>query len=198
MVRVLLCSRADMALEILALRHQVAVLKRKLPRPTLNACDRLFWSTPRRFGSRWRDVLVIARPETVVAWHRASSGSSGVGAPSEAADGRISRLRLTCSSNAWRRRTSAGEHVEIHSELQKLGYVVSERTVARYLRRLSRRDDPGKRWLAFLQNHREMITAFGFFTVPTVTFQLLYCFFVIEHGRRKILHINLTRHPNRR
>ena len=40
-----------------------------------------------------------------------------------------------------------------------------------------------------------MIVAFDFFTVPTVTFKLLYCFFVIEHGRRKILHFNLTRHP---
>ena len=63
------------------------------------------------------------------------------------------------------------------------------------MRRIRRRGDPGKRWLAFLQNHREVIVAFDFFTVPTVTFQLLYCFFVIEHGRRKILHFNVTRHP---
>ena len=49
--------------------------------------------------------------------------------------------------------------------------------------------------LAFLQNHREVILAFDFFTVPTVAFKLLYCFFVIEHGRREILHCNVTRHP---
>ena len=48
------------------------------------------------------------------------------------------------------------------------------------------RGDPKKSWLTFLQNHREAIVALDFFTVPTVTFQLLYCFFVIEHGRRKI------------
>src|SRR5207253_11455170 len=84
---------------------------------------------------------------------------------------------------------------KIHGELLKLGFVVSERTVARYLRRVPRRGDPGKRWLTFLANHREMIAALDFFTVPTVTFQLLYCFFVIEHGRRKILHFNVTRHP---
>src|SRR5205807_1342126 len=52
-----------------------------------------------------------------------------------------------------------------------------------------------KRWLTFLQNHREVTIAFDFFTVPTVTFQLLYCFFVIEHGRRTILHFNVTGHP---
>jgi putative transposase len=53
----------------------------------------------------------------------------------------------------------------------------------------------GKRWLAFLRNHREAIVAFDFFTVPTVSFQLLYCFFVTEHERRKVLHFNVTRHP---
>jgi putative transposase len=84
---------------------------------------------------------------------------------------------------------------KVHGELLKLGFVVSERSVARYLRRIRRRGDPAKRWLAFLHNHREVIVAFDFFTVPTVTFQLLYCFFVIEHGRRKILHFTVTRHP---
>ncbi len=84
---------------------------------------------------------------------------------------------------------------KIHGELQKLGFVVSERSVARYLARVNRRGDPGKRWLAFLQNHREVIVAIAFFTAPTLTFQLLYCFFVIEHSRRKILHCNVTRHP---
>ena len=83
----------------------------------------------------------------------------------------------------------------IHGELEKLGFVVSERSVARYLRRIRRRGDPDKRWHVFLQNHREVIVAFDFFTVPTLTFQLLYCFFVIEHGRRKILHFNVTRRP---
>ena len=83
---------------------------------------------------------------------------------------------------------------KINGELLKLGFVVSERTVARYLRRLRRRDDPEKRWLTFLANHREAIVAMDFFTVPTLTFQLLYCF-VIEHGRRRILHFNVTSRP---
>jgi transposase InsO family protein len=84
---------------------------------------------------------------------------------------------------------------KIHGELLKLSFAVSERSVARYVRPIRRRGDPAKRWLAFLQNHREVIVAFDFFTVPTVTFQLLYCFFVIEHGPRKIVHFNVTRHP---
>ena len=84
---------------------------------------------------------------------------------------------------------------KIHPELQKLDFTLAERTVARYLRRVVRRGDPGQKWLAFLANHREVIAAFDFFTVPTVTFRMLYCFFVIEHQRRKILHCNVTQHP---
>ena len=53
-----------------------------------------------------------------------------------------------------------------------------------------------EKWLAFLRNHREAIVAFDFFTVPTVTFRVLYCFFVIEHGRRQILHFNVTGQPS--
>jgi transposase InsO family protein len=79
--------------------------------------------------------------------------------------------------------------------LLKLGFDVCERSISRYLKRMQRRGDPGKNWLTFLRNHREMIVALDFFTVPTVTFQQLYCFFVIEHGRRRILHFNVTRHP---
>jgi len=194
-VRVFFRSRRDTALEVLALRQQVAVLKRKRPRPALNSLDRLFWTTLRRFWSRWADVLVIVKPETVIGWHRAGfrlywrwrSRPRG-GRPKITEEIRALIRRLAAENPDW-------GAPKIHGELQKLGFVVSERTVARYLRRVRRRGDPGKRWLAFLQNHREVIVAFDFFTVPTVTFKLLYCFFVIEHGRRKILHFNVTRHP---
>lgn len=64
-------SRGDTALAVLALRQQVAVLKRRRPRPALNSFDRLFWTTLRRIWSRWSEVLVIVKPETVIGWHRA-------------------------------------------------------------------------------------------------------------------------------
>jgi hypothetical protein len=194
-IRVFFRSRQDTALEILALRQQVAVLRRKRPRPRLGQLDRLFWTTFRHVWSRWADVLVIVKPETVVGWHRAGfrlywrwrSRPRG-GRPKITAEIRGLIRRLAAENPDW-------GAPKIHGELWKLGFEVSERTVARYLRPVHRRGDPGQRWLAFLQNHREVIAAFDFFTVPTVTFQLLYCFFVIEHGRRKILHFNITRHP---
>jgi hypothetical protein len=52
-----------------------------------------------------------------------------------------------------------------------------------------------RRWLVFLRNHPETIAAMDFFTVPTDTFQVLYCFCIIRHDRRQILHFNVTRHP---
>jgi transposase InsO family protein len=161
----------------------------------LNSLDRLLWTTLLCLWSRWADVLVIIKPETVVGWHRAGfrlywrwrSGPRG-GRPKITEEIRVLIRRLAEENPGW-------GAPKIHGEILKLGLVVSERTVARYLRRLQRRGDPGKRWLTFLQNHREVIVAMDFFTVPTVTFQLLYCLFVIEHGRRKILHFNITRHP---
>jgi putative transposase len=84
----------------------------------------------------------------------------------------------------------------IHGELLKLGFDLSETTVSRWLRRAPRTPDPAKRWLTFLRNHREAIAAMDFFTVPTLTFGVLYCFFVIGHDRRKILRFNVTRNPN--
>jgi len=194
-LRVFFRSRADTALEVLALHQQVAVLKRRRPRPTLRVQDRLFWTTLRRFWPRWADVLVIVKPETVIGWHRAGfrlywrwrSRPRG-GRPKITAETRALIRRLAEENPDW-------GAPKIHGELQKLGFTVSERSVARYLRRIHRRGDPDKRWLAFLRNHREAIAAFDFFTVPTLTFRTLYCFFVIEHGRRKILHCNVTQHP---
>lgn len=85
---------------------------------------------------------------------------------------------------------------KIHGELLKLGFVLSARSVSRYLRAYQRRGDPGKRWLAFPRNHRKAIVALDFFTVSTVSFRVLYCLFVIEHARRRILHFHVTLHPN--
>ena len=155
-VRALFRTRTDAALEVLALRQQVAVLKRKRPRPPLNACDRLFWITLRRLWPRWSDVLLIVKPETVIGWHRAGfrlygrwrSRSRG-GRPRITQELRDLIVRLADENPDW-------GAPKIHGELQKLGFVIAERSVARYLHRILRRGDPKRRWLAFLQNHRAL------------------------------------------
>jgi transposase InsO family protein len=83
----------------------------------------------------------------------------------------------------------------IHGELKMLGFDISERTVLRWMRKAPRPPEPAKRWAAFLSNHHEAIAAMDFFTVPTLTFGMIYCFFVISHRRRHILHFDITRNP---
>ena len=83
----------------------------------------------------------------------------------------------------------------IDVELTKLGFIVSEMTVSRYLSRRPTEPDQVKRWVAFLRNHKDEIAVMDLFTVPTAPLRLLYGFFVIEHGRRHILHFGATYHP---
>ena len=83
----------------------------------------------------------------------------------------------------------------IHAELRKLGFSLAEKTVSRYLPRRPTDPDRVKRWVAFLRNHKDDIAAMDLFTVPTASLRVLYGFFVIEHGRRHIMHFNATFHP---
>jgi putative transposase len=143
-------SRLHTSLEVLALRQQVAVLKRKRPRPALTRFDRFFWTALRQLWPRWSDVLIIVKPETVVGWHR--SGFRLYWRWRSRPRGRRPKVSPELQTLI---RTMAAENSgwgapKIHGELLKLGFEMSERTVARYLRRLRRRGDPGKRWLAFL------------------------------------------------
>jgi len=78
----------------------------------------------------------------------------------------------------------------MHRELSMLVFDISERTVSHWMRKAPRDPEPAKRWTAFLSNHREAIAAMDFFTVPTLTCGMLYCFFVTSHDRRRILHCN--------
>jgi len=189
-------SRYDLGLEILALRQQLRVLNRKHPRRRFRLRDRLFWVSLQRLWPGWKNALIVVKPETVVAWHRAGfrlfwrfrSRSKKLGRPQINAELRSAIRRMTEENATW-------GAPRIHGELLKLGFDVSERTVSRYIRRLSPSDQARKLWTTFLRNHREAIAAMDFFTVPTITFRVLYCFFVIEHGRRKILHFNVTENP---
>ena len=67
--------RSELALENLALRQQLAVLNRRYPRPKLRKSDRLFWLLLSRSWGRWKETLVIVKPETVLRWHRKRFGS---------------------------------------------------------------------------------------------------------------------------
>jgi putative transposase len=191
-------SRENLILENLALRQQVLALHAKRPRRRLTALHKLFWVVLRSLWSEWERSLILVTPRTVVGWHRAGfqlywtwvSRARRVGGRKRVSkEVRTLIFRMAAENPTW-------GAPRIHGELLKLGFNLSETTVSRWLRRIPKTPDPGERWLTFLQNHREAIAAMDFFTVPTLTFGVLYCFFVIGHDRRKILRFNVTRNPN--
>ena len=189
------CSRQDLMLENLALRQQV--LARQRPVHRLSTPHKLFWVILRRLWSRWKTPLVLVTPRTVVEWHRAGfrlygkwlSRARQVGGRKPVSpELRALIFRMAAENPTW-------GAPRIHGELVKLGFPISQPTVSRWLRRAPRSPEVGRRWLAFLRNHREDIAVMDFFTVLTLTFGVLYCFFIIGHDRRKILRFNVTRNP---
>ena len=190
-------TRSSLLLENLAFRQQLGVLKRRHPRPHIRLFDKFFWILVRRFWSGWREALIIVRPETVVRWHRAgfalywraiSRVRGFTGRKRIPKDVRDLIFRMVAENPTW-------GAPRIHGELLMLGFDFSERTISRWMKRAPRNPDPAKRWLTFLRNHREAIAAMDFFTVPTIRFRVLYCFFLISHDRRRILHFDVTKHP---
>src|ERR1017187_905591 len=188
-------SRAELQLENLALRHQINVLRRSMKkRPTLSTRDRLFWVYLSRIWLDWRSVLVIVKPETVVAWHRRGfrlfwtwkvrHGQSG--RPSVTREVR-DLIRKVCHENpTW-------GAPRIHGELLKLGIDIGETSVSKYIVR--RRKPPSQTWRTFLENHLSQLVSVDFFTVPTIRFHVLYVFLVLAHDRRRVIHFNVTSHP---
>jgi putative transposase len=191
-------SREDLILENLALRQQLLALRARRPRRRVSALQKLFWLVLRRLWAGWRKPFMLVTPRTVVGWHRAgfrlywrliSRVRKPGGRKPVSKEIRALILRMAAENPTW-------GAPRIHGELLKLGFDMSEPTVSRWLRRVPRTPDPAQRWLTFLRNHREAIAAMDFFTVPTLTFGVLYCFFVIGHDRRKILHFNVTQNPS--
>lgn len=192
-----LFARGDLVFENLALRQQLAMLKREHPRPRATVLDRAFWVALSTIWRNWADALIVVKPETVVKWHREafkhfwafiSRPKAERGRPRIERDVRATILRLAEENPTW-------GAPRIHGELRKLGFHVSERTVARYLPRRKRDPDKIARWMAFLRNHREAIAAMDFLVIPTVAFRLLYCLIIIEHGRRRVVHFAVSEHP---
>jgi hypothetical protein len=189
-------SHADLMLENAALRHQLGVLTRTGRRPRVTAADRWFWVVLHRIWRRWSEVLVIVKPETVVRWHRAGfrlywnwlSRRGRRGRPRPDAELRALVRRLATENPTW-------GAPRVHGELRMLGFEVSERTVSRLMPRRAPNPESAQRWMTFLRNHRDAIAAMDFFVVRTLTFRVLYIWFAIQHGRRRIVHFQVTDHP---
>ena len=194
LVGAFLSDRAELAAEIVALRQQLAILQHSAKRPKLHKRDRIFWVWLTQFWTRWRSVLLIVQPDTVVRWHRQGfklycrwkSRGGKVGRPRVDAEIRKLIRRMSLENPTW-------GTPRIRSELRLLGYTVAKATVDRY--RIRHRKPPSQTWRSFLDNHVRDIVAVDFFTVPTATFRVLFTFVVLRHDRRRVVHFNVTAHP---
>ena len=188
-------SHRALALENLALRHQLDVLKRNSKRSHLTNRDRTLWVILSRIWSDWRKPLTLVQPDTVIRWHRRGfrlywrwksrpkwPGRHKV--PKEVRD----LIRQMSRANAlW-------GAPRIHGELLKLGIEVSQATVSKYMVR--HRKPPSQSWRTFLKNHAVDIVSIDFFTVPTATFRVFYVFIVLSNERRQVVHFNVTESPS--
>ena len=187
-------SRRRLEAENAVLRHQLIVLRRKVPgRVRLTNGDRWFLVQLYRLFPWIPQTLMIIRPETLVRWHRAGfrnywrwkSGSRG-GRPKIESDLRALIRRMSMENPLW-------GAPRIHGELLKLGFEVAQSSVAKYM--VKRRGPPSQGWRTFLRNHAPDIAAMDLFIVPTISFGLLYALVIVRLDRRELVWINVTANP---
>ena len=186
-------SRGSLELELVALRHQVTVLRRQRPsQPRLFAADRLLWVWLYRLWPQVLDAMVLVKPATVIDWHR-----KGFRLYWRRRSRRLGRPRMSREIRNLIRQMSQANPLwgapRIHGELLKLGFEVSQATVGRYLP--WRPKVPSPTWRSFLHNHRPNTAAIDMFVVVTSTFRLLYALVVLGHERRNVIHFDVTRNP---
>jgi transposase InsO family protein len=180
--------------ENLFLRHQLNVALRQAPkRVRLRAGDRalMAWMT-----RRWPSLLGLCRvvqPDTILRWHRAGfraywrwKSRGRPGRPRVSRELRELIQRMSKENPLW-------GAPRIHGELLKLGFEIAESTVSKHM--IQRRGPPSQTWRTFLRNHAHAIAAIDLCVVPTVTFECLFAFLVVSHGRRQLLWFAVTRHP---
>ena len=186
---------SDLALENLALRQQLAIMKRSTKRPRLRNRDRLFWILLSRFWRNWQVPLIVVKPETVIRWHRKGfklfwkfkSRRKDPGRPPISSEIRDLILKMAMANPLW-------GAPRIHGELLRLGFDVSERTVSNLMPRCLPNARPCQTWRTFLNNHANKCSI-DFFTVPTAVFNILFVLVVLSHNRRKVVHFNVTLNP---
>ena len=193
--RAMLVPKMRLAVENLALRQQLAVCKQSVKRPKLRSRDRVFWVLLSKIWQNWRSALAIVQPETVIKWHRRGfklfwrwkSRNGKAGRPPVEREIRDLIRQMSRENPTW-------GAPRILSELLLLGHEVAETTVTKYMVRPQK--PPSQTWRTFLANHVTDIAACDFFTVPTVTFRVLYVFIVLRHDRREVVHFNVTTNPS--
>jgi hypothetical protein len=187
-------SRSRLEAENLFLRHQLAIaLRRAPPRFRLRGGERalLIWMT--RLWPSLIDAVQVVQPETILRWHRAGfkvfwrwKSRNRAGRPQVDRGLRDLIRRMSRENELW-------GASRIHGELLMLGFQVAQSTVSKYMVRPLK--PPSQSWETFLRNHAHAIAAIDVCIVQTLSFNFLFAFLVLGHGRRQLLWIEVTRHP---
>ena len=187
-------TQARLEAEIVLLRHQLNVLRRRVPsKPKLAVADRLLFVWLYRLFPSVLNAVTIVQPETVIRWHRAGfrlywrwkSRSRG-GRPKVPVEIRRLIREMSLANRLW-------GAPRIHGELLKLGIEVAQSTVAKYMARSGR--GRSQTWKTFLHNHAAGIGAMDFLIVPTVGFRLLFVLVILRHERRRLISLSVTANP---
>ena len=187
-------SRRRLEAENILLRHQLNIaLRQTQARLRLRSVDRVILGWMVRV---WPDLLGtvhVVKPETVLRWHRAGfravwrwKSRRRAGRPRIDRGLRELIERMSRDNPLW-------GASRIHGELLMLGFEVAQSTVSKYMVRGRR--PPSQSWKTFLHNHAHAIAAIDMCVVPTVTFERLFAFLVVGHDRRRLLWVEVTRHP---
>jgi putative transposase len=201
LARLLPMSDTEKSIEILALRHQLAVLQRQVERPRWTWADRallaaLLHRLPR---VRLRELQLIVSPDTVLRWHREllrrrharRSRPRHPGRPPTRRAVQALVLRLARENTGWGYR-------RIHGELAVLGIRVAPSTVWEILQKHGIPPAPERdhaTWPAFLHSQAQVLVACDFFTATTLSGVTYYVFAVIEHATRRVRILGVTAHP---
>src|SRR5262245_12210275 len=187
-------SRRRLEAENLFLRHQLNIaLRRAPPCLRLQGSDRalLVWIT--RIWPNLLDLSQVVKPETLLRWHRAGFKAfwrwkyrPRAGRPKIDHEVHDLLRQMSKENPLW-------GAPRIHGELLKLGFEVAESTVSKYM--IKHRGPPSQTWRTFLRSHADVIAAIDLCVVPTLTFECLFAFLVVSHGRRQLLWFAVAKHP---
>src|SRR3954471_14790662 len=195
----MLHARSDTTneIEILVLRHQLAILQRRTPRPQIKWSDRaVIAALARLLPARRRHGLLVT-PATILRWHRHlvrqrwTSQPVRGGRPAIPPGVRALIVRLATENPTWGYRL-------VHGELAGLGYQIGASTVWTILNTAGIDPAPrraGPTWAQFLHAQAHAILACDVFHLDTITLHRLYAFFVIEHASRRVHILGVTAHP---
>jgi len=180
------------------IRAQLQAYKAQRKRPRLDAADRFLLTFLSMLVPRWRELLVVVRPETLVGW--ANEGFRKFWTRLSQRKRKKPRGRRLAPETIelireWARETNWGSKRIVGELLSKLSIRVHKRTVQKILREERPRRPRGQTWTTFLRNEISVTWACDFFTVPTWFHGQVFVLLFVKLGTREVLHWNLTYHP---